>query len=77
MSATQINWNDPPLTLTFDELIASPAYYNGYDNALAGPYYRWHVLLTSGWIYTGDASSEVGRRCSPEARLDPVMMEVA
>lgn len=61
---------DPPLTLTFDELESDQ--FGEYANYVER-FGRWQYLLASGWFYTGDIGSEIGRRCGVLARLDPVM----
>lgn len=58
-----------PQTATFDELEAGKCgdYYNYAERCG-----RWHYLLTSGWFYTGEIGSKVGRLCSAMQKLDPV-----
>lgn len=64
--------NLPP-TLTFDELLSGKygEFYNYHDNKFTR---RWHIILRNGWIYSGDAGNNIGRRCGPLARLDPTMI---
>ena len=58
---------DPPLTLTFDELLSGRYGYANYGERGT----RWQYLLPSGWFYSGNIGEATGTRCGPLARLDP------
>jgi len=67
----RIDIDNLPPTLTFDELLSGKwgEFYNYHESAR-----RWHIILKNGWIYSGDASNNIGRRCGPLERLDPHLL---
>ena len=68
LDGTRPNVQDPPLTLTFDELLSGQ--YGEYANYVERGS-RWQYALFSGWFYSGNIGEETGTRCGPLARLDP------
>lgn len=58
-----------PLTLMVDELLSGKwgDFHNYHDNKATR---EWHIILKNGWIYSGDAGCNIGRRCGPLERLD-------
>jgi hypothetical protein len=68
----EINWEYPPLTMDFADLINCDQFHTFSDNGLQGDLYRWHILLACGWYYTGEGDNDTGHRCSPDQKRDPV-----
>jgi len=61
-------YDNPPQTLTFQELLDHPLYFNYYEQ-----YGRWKILLFNGWWYSQSRhDSELGEVCEPLSRLDTV-----
>jgi len=64
--------NLPP-TLTFSELLSGEwgEFHNYHDNKVTR---HWTIILKNGWYYTGEAGCDIGRRCGPLERLDPIYL---
>jgi|GEM_PF-4205874 len=64
--------NLPP-TLTFDELLSGEwgEFHNYEENKTI---WRWTIILKNGWWYRGELDCDIGRRCGPLERLDPIYL---
>ncbi len=68
MEKTWTIFDDTPETMSFDELIVHPLYYNYYEQN--GTEY---ILLLNGWGYRKSRHDpEVFNRCRPDQKIDPV-----
>lgn len=70
----RVDVDNPPITLGFDELMRGSKwgeFHNYHDNRVT---MRWHIILKTGWIYSGDFGCNIGRRCSLMERLDSIFL---